>query len=265
MSSLVRHQSSNQAAPTNAATLRAHLETVRHYRAAAQTEGLESALDAIRRIQIARFRDHYNDLLTDRRHTQATHFFLDELYGNQDYSDRDAQFGRIAGALEKLFPANVMVLAVELAEVHALTEELDWLMAQAWRDLEVPGDADPATLASAYTRSWTAVGRQNDRNHQLSAVLQMGWRLADVVKVSGLRMALRLMRKPARAAGLGALQRVLEDGFDAFLSMGQADTFLNAIAVREDKWLGHLFKSPNAAQVQLTRALCRIELSGTGP
>ncbi|HRK37171.1 MAG TPA: hypothetical protein PK347_02180 [Burkholderiaceae bacterium] len=249
--------------PANAATLRAHLASVSHYRASVQAASLGVALDAVRNIQIARFRSFYNDLLTDHRHTQATHFFLAELYGNQDYSQRDAQFGRIAGAVERLFPENVMVLAVELAEVHALTEELDWLMASAWQDLEVPTDADASTLAHAYTRCWRAVGRQPDRDRQLAAVLQMGWRLAGIVKVPGLRMALRLMRGPAKSAGLSALQSVLENGFDAFQSMGQADTFLNAIASREAKWLTTLFQTPNTAQTQLTRALTRDVLSGT--
>ena len=37
----------------------------------------------------------------------AARFFLDELYSDKDYADRDAQFARIAGAIEKLFPAQV--------------------------------------------------------------------------------------------------------------------------------------------------------------
>jgi hypothetical protein len=83
----------------------------------------------------------------------------------------------------------------------------------------------------------------------------MGWRLADVVGVPGLRMALRLMRRPAQAAGLAALQRVLEEGFDAFKSMGTADAFLNAIATREGAWLDALFDAPANASAQLSQAL----------
>jgi hypothetical protein len=83
----------------------------------------------------------------------------------------------------------------------------------------------------------------------------MGWRLADVVGVPGLRMALRLMRRPAQAAGLAALQRVLEEGFDAFKSMGTADAFLNAIATREGAWLDALFDAPAIASAQLSQAL----------
>ena len=48
-----------------------------------------------------------------------------------------------------------------------------------------------------------------------------------------LRHTLRLMRGPARAAGLGELQRFLESGFDTFKAMGGAREFLSIIAARE--------------------------------
>ena len=42
-----------------------------------------------------------------------------------------------------------------------------------------------------------------------------------------------MMRKPARAAGLGALQDFLERGFDAFRRMKGAREFLATIDARE--------------------------------
>jgi hypothetical protein len=241
--------------PASAATLRAHLAEVTRHRKEATEQGLSGALTTVRQIQIQRFRHFYADLLVDPQHARATHFFLAELYGAQDYTERDAQFARIAGAVERLFPDKVMTLAVELAEVHALTEELDWRMADTWQALGLPLKGPANTLSQGYTACWQRVGRQADRRHQLEAVLRMGWRLADVVGVPGLRMALRLMRRPAQAAGLAALQRVLEEGFDAFKSMGTADAFLNAIATREGAWLDALFDAPANASAQLSQAL----------
>lgn len=254
---------STPTAGSNAATLRAHLDEVSRHRAAVAAQGLTASLATVRRIQVHRFRDNYADLLADAQHARATHFFLAELYGGQDYSERDAQFWRIAGAVERLFPDKVMTLAVELAEVHALTEELDWCMARAWHDLGCDVFAGGASLTQSYLACWKAVGRSNDRHHQLDAVLRMGRRLADVVEVRGLRLALRVMRGPAQAAGLSALQHVLEEGFDAFKSMGRADTFLAAIATREGAWLDALFNHQTTASFQLVRALDSIELSET--
>lgn len=262
------HATTFDTLPASAAALRAHLAEVTRHREAAIEQGLGGALATVRHVQIQRFRAFYADLLVDPRHAQATHFFLAELYGAQDYTERDAQFARIAGAVERLFPAKVMTLAVELAEVHALTEELDWRMAHAWQALGLPLDGPAPALSQGYTACWAQVGRQSDRQHQLDAVLRMGWRLADVVGVTGLRTALRLMRPAARAAGLSALQHVLEEGFDAFKSMGTADTFLGAIATREGAWLDALFDAPAQAAAQLTHALRANhvdELSETRP
>ena len=48
-----------------------------------------------------------------------------------------------------------------------------------------------------------------------------------------LRNALRLMRGPARAAGLAEVQRSLETGFDVFRAMKGAQEFIALIDARE--------------------------------
>lgn len=240
--------------PPSAHTLRAHLADVSRQREDIERLGLGDALAAIRHIQVQRFRLTYADLLVDPRHARATRFFLAELYGAQDYAARDAQFARIAGAIERLFPPKVMALAVELAQVHALTEELDCTMARCWRELKLPRQPKGPALARGYVACWARTGRPDDRQHQLDTVLRLGERLAEVVRVPGLRLALRMMRGPAHAAGLADLQAVLEEGFDAFKSIGEADTFLSAVRERESQWLDTLFHHPDAATTQLARA-----------
>jgi len=56
-----------------------------------------------------------------------------------------------------------------------------------------------------------------------------------------------MMRGPAQAAGLGALQGFLEAGFEAFGHMGGADDFLNTIATREQAWLNRLLDHAGAS------------------
>jgi hypothetical protein len=54
------------------------------------------------------------------------------------------------------------------------------------------------------------------------------------------------MRKPARAAGLSALQDFLERGFASFASMHGADEFLATVDARETALMGEIL-SGNAA------------------
>ncbi len=234
--------------------------------AAAQT-GLLEATRAIKHFQALRFAGTYADLLASPTYAGAARFFLEELYSEKDYSQRDAQFSRIAGALQKFFPQQVVATAVVMAELHALTEELDHQMALAWLaqvPQQVPTEgpmAKPAAQEIArYVQAWRSVERQVDRDLQLSVVLQVGSELDRLTRTPGLRMMLRLMRRPAEVAGLSALQTFLESGFDTFASMAGkgvvAQQFLATIHTRESAWLAKLYgAAPSTCERDLAACL----------
>jgi hypothetical protein len=71
---------------------------------------------------------------------------------------------------------------------------------------------------------------------------------------------LRMMRGPAAAAGLGALQAFLEAGFDTFSAMsrqqGAAEHFLQVVHQRESALLDLLFDAELVAcETELERIL----------
>ncbi|MFT4243765.1 MAG: hypothetical protein QM569_15965 [Acidovorax sp.] len=205
---------------------------------------LGAAVGAVKALQARRFRGSYDDLLQSPAFAPAARFFLAELYSAADYTARDQQFGRIAGTLQTLFPAPVVATAVALAELHAQTEALDQDMGRAW--LAAQG-ADAARYATA----WRAVGQRPARQQQLQRVLAMGADLARLTRTPGLRTMLRMMRGPANAAGLGALQQFLEAGFDTFGQLarqrGAVDQFLATIEAREQALMDLLFDAEPAA------------------
>jgi hypothetical protein len=97
----------------------AQVALLRHV--AQDNPALGGAVREIKRLQAVRFGGTYSDLLAGGPYAAATRFFLEELYSDKDYAQRDAQFARIAGAIERLFPEQVARTAVALAELHALT------------------------------------------------------------------------------------------------------------------------------------------------
>lgn len=212
-----------------------------------------TAVGRLKRFQARRFSGTYADLLASDAYGAAARFFLEELYSERDYGERDAQFARIAGAVEKLFPKDVAETAAALAQLHALTESLDHGMA---RLAPMDGHDDIA----GYVRAWKAVGRREDRQRQLQDVIAMGAELARLTRLPGLRTMLRMMRGPASAAGLSALQRFLESGFDTFASVakqrGGAERFLQTIREREEQLMELLFNAdPVACETELQRTL----------
>jgi hypothetical protein len=235
--------------PSPAALIRANLERVATLRARAAAQGEAVAVAQIKRWQALRFQHSYADFSAAPASRPAVRFFLEELYGEHDFSHRDEQFGRIAGALERLFPAAVGQLAVDLTEAHALTEVLDHGLALHWLNLP---DHTPA--AERYVLAWRALGSRAERGRQLAVVQHMGRELQRLTRMRSLRLGLRMMRKPAQAAGLDALQHFLETGFDAFAAMDDPTVFLRAIEQRERVWIDRLFDAPlEAVSQQLDR------------
>ena len=210
----------------------AAVEAERRKRAATPTLTREVA--ALKAYQQARFARTHAALLAHRRFGRAANFFLNELYGPQDFAQRDAQFGRIVPALVRLFPEDIVKTVESLAAVHALSERLDTAMA-IHLDGAAPG-------RERYVRAWQATGEPAARTRQIELVMQVGRALDRHTRSFVLRASLKAMRGPARAAGMGALQTFLEAGFDAFASMGAAAEFLGVIETRESALARRLFE-----------------------
>jgi hypothetical protein len=231
---------------TKAEAIRQAFAGVAALRAQAATQpALGQAIVEIKALQAERFAGTYADELHGGRFEVASRFFLTELYSAQDYTQRDAQFTRIAGAIDKLFPDKVSSLALALAQLHALTEELDSAMGQAWLKAGKPRTA--AERAHQYVGIWRQTGRADDRYHQLTTVLGIGEELARLTRLRGLRTLLRMMRGPASAAGLTDLQHFMETGFDTFADLGKqpggTEAFLRQIEERETALMKMLFEA----------------------
>ena len=223
---------------------------------ATSNPGLRAALVDVKAFQSTRFAGTYADLLRSAEYAAAARFFLVDLYSDKDYSKRDAQFSRIAGAMQRLFPQQVVATAVALAELHLLTEELDWQMAVKWQLYATTPDKG---RTARYIACWRDVGRTADRVRQLEMVLSVGKDLDRLTRTPGLRLMLRMMRGPAKAGGMGSLQGFLESGFDTFANMsargGSSAKFLSTIRTRESSWIQRLSEG-DAKECEANLQLC---------
>jgi hypothetical protein len=222
----------------------AELHTVDRLRhAQAADAALRRRVQAVKAYQHARFGRTHADLLASPRYGAASRFFLDELYGPHDFRARDAQFARVVPALVRLFPAEVVETVRCLASLHALSETLDNAMALALPAQAGQLDADPGAALDSrlYAQAWREVGRAEAREQQVLAVLALGRALDKHTRHPWLRRTLRLMRGPARASGLQALQRFLEAGFDTFAELRGAQEFLAIVSQRERDLIARLF------------------------
>lgn len=230
--------------PEAGAAILAHLQAVAAERASrAADAALGQQVLALKRYQQLRFERTYADLLAHPRYAGAANFFLEELYGPSDFTQRDAQFARVVPALVRLFPAEVVDTVQALAALHALSERFDTAMGRAL--------ASPDVDARAYATAWQRCGDAPGRDRQISLMRGVGRSLDMLTHNPLLRHSLRLMRGPARAAGMAALQTFLEGGFDTFRAMRGAEEFLDLVDQRERELAKALFACTPAEAARL--------------
>ncbi|KNZ31414.1 MAG: hypothetical protein AD742_17220 [Methylibium sp. NZG] len=213
------------------------VEAERAVRAA--TPGLAAKVGAIKRYQQRRFAMSYASLLASERYGPAASFFLEELYGPQDFAQRDAQFSKVVPSIVRLFPKSVLDTVASLAGLHALSEQLDTATGEALES--------PTVDSRTYVQAWQRCGKPEMRERQIAMTINLGHALDRLTRKPMLRSSLRMMRGPAVAAGLGELQRLLERGFDAFGAMGGAKEFLATVEGQERRLAGSLFAADPGA------------------
>ena len=213
------------------AAMKRHLQGLKALRGKAATA--PERLHETKRFQSERLARSYADLAAQPRYRAATGFFLDDLYGPKDFSARDKAMMRIAPLMARILPASAVQTAAHAIELEALSEDLDHRLAVALP----PGPIDDAAYAEAYRQSSTRA----ERERQVELIVAVGKRLDELVKKPLVHRTLRLMRQPARVAGLTDLQEFLERGFEAFRDMQGADEFLEQVRSREMQILNRLF------------------------
>lgn len=219
--------------PAAPAALKSHLEFLARLRGASAPT--PARLEDVKRWQAQRLAATYADLASDKRYARATSFFLDQLYGPKDFSGRDAEMLHIYPAMVRILPASAVETAALAIEVDALSEDLDRRLATVL----APGPIDWDSYAHAYRGSATLA----EREHQVALIDAVGRRLDRLVRTPLVTATLKMMRTPARVAGLSGLQHFLEEGFASFGHMRGAGGFLEVIVERETALARRLFSS----------------------
>ena len=191
-------------------------------------------LARLRRWQAARLAATYADLAAQPRYADAIAFFLEELYGDVDASPRDHDLERAHRALERALPAAALEALRRAIALEVLTQELDAEVARV-----LP--AARAISGRAYAEAYRGAGTRALRERQIDWIVGLGEAIEALVRAPGLGVLVRLARRPARAAGFGALHEFLERGYRAFDRMQGAGEFLGTVRSREQALLVRLY------------------------
>jgi hypothetical protein len=223
-----------------AALLHSNLVGVRNLRSASVLSGKQAALRMrLRAWQAARFLRTYADLMASDRYRPAAEFFLSDLYGPKDFSERDQELERFLPVITRILPASAIHTLAVGVELDLLSESLDSAMVQA---LLAAGQAAEADISeAAYAKAYRSCDDRRGREAQIALLMQIGDAIDELTRKPLLRAAIALIRAPAHAAGMGELHDFLDRGFYAFRHMHGAGEFLTIIRERESLILARLF------------------------
>jgi len=187
-------------------------------------------LPILRSWQTKRLESSFEHFLYDPQRRAAALFFLTDVYGDRDFSKRDANIAKVVPMMQRLLPAAVLGTVAGGIELGAVTHALDLRMAEALQRIAPTRKRLDADL---YGKAYRQVGHARLREHQIDLISGVGVGLAKAVRTPGVSMLLRLSRGPAKASGLGELQGFLERGFAAFSALGDGKAFVADIEESE--------------------------------
>ncbi|MES2898779.1 MAG: hypothetical protein V4723_03575 [Pseudomonadota bacterium] len=214
--------------------LQEQLTLVARERQAAKREpALLAARTALKRYQSGRLAETHADLLANPNTHDAALFFLDELYGDHDLSQRDIDLERIIPTLQKMLSYESLHTITEAIVLDALSEKLDTAMARVLGVNFTEG---------MYLAAYRTATTREERSRQLDLVQELGDSLCELVKIPLLSMTLTIMSGPAKLAGLSDLHRFLDRGFSTFKKMKKPAAFVETIVGRERRVMDKIYE-----------------------
>ena len=220
------------------ADLKRFLAEARDLRLAAAADPVRGQRrDRLRAWQAARLAKTHADLLASPQFNIAATFFLSDLYGPKDFSERDTEMEKVLPIMTTMLPVSGLRTLLLAVEVDALSERFDAEMVAV---LGKRLDQDGLTMDD-YAAAYRQVGDRDGRELQIRLIGETGEALDALAHKAFAGAALKLMHGPAQLAGLGELHAFLERGFNAFRSLRRADEFLETIVQRERELMVSLF------------------------
>lgn len=218
-------------------------ETARLQRERVDQPGLEPAEELIATWQSQRLAATYADYRDHKRYRAAIEFFLSDLYGPHDFSQRDRDIERVYPIMVRTLTAAAIDSLAEAVALHTLSIKLD-------RDLRVmlvdrmglDVTAGVAALTpEMYAEAYRRCDNYDARVEQIQLAVGAGELLEEAVKSKMIYATVKLARGPARLAGFGELQSFIERGLSAFKKMRGSHRFVEALSQREVVILDAIF------------------------
>lgn len=230
-----------------------HLRAVQTLQEMALDAKLLPLIQGIQAWQTLRMQSTHQAHMNNPNTAPALAFFVEQIYGPEDFSQRDAQIKRVVPKMHRYLPSKALLSLESALRLHALSYELDYVLAlelkkhvtTANRQFVASGqtDVNKRVIINQQTYAAAFVSGQNGhlRQEQISLLEELGNNLIDAVSIKGVAMMLALSKHPARMKGLQTLHLFLQDGYKAFKKIPNSQAFMSEIVSKEAHLVASLF------------------------
>jgi len=185
---------------------------------------------------------YFSDLYAKDGYAEAIDFTMSDLAGI-GISDRDHDLERAAPAITTMLPLGALRTIASAAEMNARVLEINIAIC---RSLAVDDELPDTITEYDYCMACREAASLEKCVTLVQLITGLGSTLKSLVKISVLGMTLRAMRAPAHAAGFGALQEFLENGYHTFKQIPDIDHFLGEIEIRMTRIFERIYSAPLA-------------------
>ena len=212
------------------------LQDVKHQALSGTTLDPDVAL--LRAWQSRRLARTYQDLLDDERHRPACEFFLDDIYGPYDFSQRDHDIEQMYAFTRRFVPDTMLRPLAVTVELHQLSETLDRkLLDVLLNQLSVTDAITPELYAEGYR----LCDNYATRVYQIELIEEICERIDGIVRNPLTGPTLSVAKRPLRSSGHVALVNFLERGYTSFKHMHGSQHFRATIKQRELSLLDRMY------------------------
>ncbi len=191
---------------------------------------LDPKLALLRQWQSDRLACTYADLAGRPRYQLALRFFLDDVYGARDFSQRNHDIERIYELLRHIAPESLIRPLILTVHLHYLTEQLDQQLLEVL--VQRLGLENELTVP-LYGEAYRLCDNYEARVRQIDLIYEIGYLLDSGVRMPLSGALLGAAKVALQRAGWADLMRFTERGYKAFKQMHGAKEFLNTIRQRE--------------------------------
>jgi hypothetical protein len=200
---------------------------------------LDPQLVMLRTWQSDRLVHTYDDLLANPKFAPACRFFLSDIYGPRDYSQRDHDFEALHSVLSHFLPAFAIQLLTEALAANRAAYNLDMKLLQILIDQQ---NVTTHITVEQYVRGYRLCDNYVERAAQIEQITRVMCQVGELAHQSMVRPFLWAARQPALKGGWDELYGFLERGYTAYKGMKDRTLFTQILHDREMKILDRIYQ-----------------------